>query len=309
MRSSGVFSVWRWVSLALGGLLLWMCGFLFGRTTVHNFHAPAFPPCVASTTTNVGGAPRASGIVGYLLHPDAKAVAQLQAPVVNLSQHRKPFKDVLSAITLPKDILSAADEHANPYANDGIKAFIFPQPSTPCVVYGAGIDKDARFENHMTSLGCSVFAFDCTIDKLPVGSNADIHFESVCIGTGASFEDSKYAQGRTGFRFESLSSVMKRLNHDRVTILKMDIEGFEWDVLYSEIVHGTSRPEQLLFELHSFGANPKFVPAGVVRTRDEREVKRLFLELHHVGYRVFHKTINPFDAKCADFSLVYVGSP
>ena len=57
------------------------------------------------------------------------------------------------------------------------------------------------------------------------------------------------------FVFKSLSDIKLSLGHKKIDIFKMDIEGSEWDILLSEIVHGDENglPDQLLFEIHTQG--------------------------------------------------------
>jgi FkbM family methyltransferase len=72
-----------------------------------------------------------------------------------------------------------------------------------------------------------------------------------------------------------LSSIMGSLGHDRVDILKLDIEGAEYEVL-DDILAGRVRPGQLLVEFHH-----RVAGIGVDRTR------RAVAGLKAAGYRIF----------------------
>jgi FkbM family methyltransferase len=73
----------------------------------------------------------------------------------------------------------------------------------------------------------------------------------------------------------SLPSIMKELGHESIDVLKMDIEGAEYDVLDALIASGT-RPKQLLVEFHH-----RFLNLGMAPTR------RAIGLLRREGYRLF----------------------
>ena len=72
-----------------------------------------------------------------------------------------------------------------------------------------------------------------------------------------------------------LSSIMSGLGHERIDVLKLDIEGAEYEVL-DDILAGDVRPTQLLVEFHH-----RVAGIGVERTR------RAVAGLKAAGYRIF----------------------
>lgn len=72
-----------------------------------------------------------------------------------------------------------------------------------------------------------------------------------------------------------LSTIMKELGHSRIDILKMDIEGAEYDVI-EDIRKSDMRPQQFLVEFHH-----RFPGVGVNKTREAIE------RLRSMGYRLF----------------------
>jgi FkbM family methyltransferase len=82
----------------------------------------------------------------------------------------------------------------------------------------------------------------------------------------------------TGFRVPvgRLATLMRRLGHERIDVLKMDIEGGEYEVL-DDLLAGPIRVPQLLVEFHHH-----FPGVGIART--ERAVRAL----KEAGYRIFH---------------------
>lgn len=188
-----------------------------------------------------------------------------------------------------------------------------------CVVYGAGIASDSSFEQSMADRGCEVHAFDCTLkgDEKSV-ANKDFKFHNWCLGTPESFDDNMYSKSfedkstesaKPQYQFQNVSETMNLLGHDKIDVLKFDIEGFEWNLFQNDLMTGlltnqTTRPKQLAFELHTQHANPYAVPHHVVVGKNKNAVTKLFRDLHDLGYRVISKEINPLDWNCAEFVLV-----
>jgi FkbM family methyltransferase len=73
-----------------------------------------------------------------------------------------------------------------------------------------------------------------------------------------------------------LGSIMSELGHDRIDVLKMDIEGAEYEVL-EDLGHSGIRPRQILVEFHH-----RFPGVGVARTR------KAIAALRSMGYALFH---------------------
>ena len=77
---------------------------------------------------------------------------------------------------------------------------------------------------------------------------------------------------------------MHELGHADISILKFDIEGYEWKVFEDEILKWTKPyAEQLAFELHTEGANPAYVPRELVKNKGQPEVTHLFSQLSRMG--------------------------
>jgi hypothetical protein len=178
------------------------------------------------------------------------------------------------------------------------------------VAYGAGIANDPSFEEFLGSrLNASVFGLDCTIDGRTHFTSFQFH--NWCIGKDKDLRRSMYAKDSASeLIFLPLREIKKKLGHTRVDLLKMDIEGCEWDILYDEILSGRDEdlPTQLLFELHTQGANPAFVPAHLVQGKRRKQVTQLIYDLYQRNYRVFHLEVNPYDYHCAEIGLYRVST-
>jgi len=79
---------------------------------------------------------------------------------------------------------------------------------------------------------------------------------------------------------KTLKTILTDLNHDRIDVLKMDIEGAEYDVI-TDIFSGGVFPKQLLVEFHH-----RFPGVGAARTRDSIEAIR------SAGYRLFSVSVS-----------------
>lgn len=140
------------------------------------------------------------------------------------------------------------------------------------IVYSCGVGEDASFDLGLIErYGCRVHAFDPTersiawaranVDHLlwtlhPVGiaaSDGEAVFSPPADQSHVSFfraaDDAARDQHIVRLTVRSLPSIMRELSHDRIDLLKMDIEGFEYEVLQS-ILQTTVRPAQIAVEFH-----------------------------------------------------------
>lgn len=217
-----------------------------------------------------------------------------------------PFADIIVDVQVP-DAYAHRGEGV-----EGDKFFIGPrtvkEKGSSFVVYSFGCADSVNFELYMAKLGSSVFAFDCTVKKKDNWNS--FTFNPWCLGKPQSFENNVYSQSSAdkNFTFYQLPEIKKTLNHRIIDIFKMDIEGFEWDILENEIVKGKKRdlPNQLLFELHTQGANPLAVPKRLVDGKTRNEVNILIHQLRVRGYRCASVAINPQDRYCAEIVMVKV---
>jgi FkbM family methyltransferase len=73
----------------------------------------------------------------------------------------------------------------------------------------------------------------------------------------------------------TLNSIMSSLGHQRLDLLKMDIEGSEYSVI-NYLVNTSIRPRQLLIEFHH-----RFVGVGIQKTQEA------LFKLKSIGYDIF----------------------
>ena len=166
------------------------------------------------------------------------------------------------------------------------------------VVYAAGVGFDVSFDLALIAhYRATVHAFDPTPRSIEWVARQSLpprfHFHSVGVADYdgiARFHpplDPQYVsctmldRPRTADRaFDvpvlRLATLMRQLGHDRIDLLKLDIEGAEYAVI-DDLARTDIRPRQLLVEFHH-----RFPGVGV------RATKRALRTLHRLGYRLFH---------------------
>ncbi|AUN95708.1 class I SAM-dependent methyltransferase [Pseudazoarcus pumilus] len=109
------------------------------------------------------------------------------------------------------------------------------------VAYSFGIADDVSWDADMAERGYEVFQYDHTIERLP-DSHERFHFEAVGI----------CPSGRDGGRLRSLYALLERNGHAarRDLVLKIDVEGAEWEVFAAMPAESLRCFAQIVVELH-----------------------------------------------------------
>ncbi|XP_076449233.1 uncharacterized protein LOC143285714 [Babylonia areolata] len=136
-------------------------------------------------------------------------------------------------------------------------------PAQNCVVYSFGIDFDFSFDDAMADYGCTVYSFDPSMNVSDHQHADRVFFRR--LGLAGRDTDTfvprldGYVKTNTTWPMRRLSSIMKQLGHPQgsLTLLKIDIEGSEWDAMDAILSDGLlpSIP-QVLIEWHLFTDAP-----------------------------------------------------
>jgi FkbM family methyltransferase len=128
---------------------------------------------------------------------------------------------------------------------------------------------------------CGIASFDGTLDFYPPRKDGNTHYSHE--RRGRWFDRRKPIGGRV----LRLSTIMRELGHDRIDVLKLDVEGSEFEVI-PDLVDSGVVVDQLLVEIHY-----RF------RSRSFRQGMALIDRVKASGMRCVHVSERGFE-----FSLV-----
>lgn len=182
-----------------------------------------------------------------------------------------------------------------------------------CVVYSIGGNNQWEFENDLLDrTPCSIHTFDCTgpKERYNAPNNSRHFFHHVCLG--AEHEESpEICKGSYNIKCGptwTLKEMQQHLGHRQIDLLKMDIEGWEWQLMESwpEMTSpeslGFYLPMQVAVELHTSS-----------KWRRKQKYAWKVATLHHhllkVGYAVIERDDNPYCPHCSELTMLRVRCP
>jgi len=178
------------------------------------------------------------------------------------------------------------------------------QQRPPCVVISIGSNGEWEFEEDVfRRTNCTVHTFDCTVPAAtapPAAISTRVFFHRLCIGA-----DSRVVPG-VG-TFVAWPALLVRIGASAPpSFLKMDVEGFEYDVLGTMLESAEAKPEllpqQLGLEIHyktRFRELPWFG-----RYKSAGEVALFMDSLYRRGgYYLTDRHDNPYCQHCTEVVL------
>lgn len=169
-------------------------------------------------------------------------------------------------------------------------------PQNECVVYSLGSRNDFSFDKAVVErFGCQVHTFDCTVKPLPEKRIPQgVSFYPWCVGDKDEMKVID-TDGKLG-QYYTLSTIQRKLQHQTVDLLKMDIERHEFAVI--QTLNAGNSPRQISFEVHLNNAHKMW--GGPV---SEVEWTSMWATLDGLGYGVFDHEPNPRCKCCCELSI------
>lgn len=171
-----------------------------------------------------------------------------------------------------------------------------------CVIYSLGSRNEYDFEEAMLeNTPCLIHTFDCTVDGRSVSKRHTFH--KFCIG--------KSERAQVDPMFITYEQAIEEYSHSQVDLLKMDIEGGEFDVFSGWSESDAKLPLQVSFELHY--ADLFAMKAGVGSWGREKlsslHLTILFAHITNLGYAIVFKEDNPGCQHCSEFTILRIQLP
>ncbi|KAL7579073.1 hypothetical protein ACA910_019110 [Epithemia clementina (nom. ined.)] len=189
-----------------------------------------------------------------------------------------------------------------------------------CIVYSIGGDNVWTFELDMLDkTPCEIHTFDCTGERsrFQVPVHPRLTFHHVCLtpypqhDPASSRERPSYMVGESW----TLLEMQQKLGHDRIDLLKVDIEGYELNMFHSwPILADFQASEQILLpmqiavEIH-YVTQFKDLHGGLDPFKTATELLELQTHLMRMGYIVTVRDDNPKCPHCTELTLLRVRCP
>lgn len=178
----------------------------------------------------------------------------------------------------------------------------------PCIVYSIGGNNQWQFEEDvLEKTNCIVHTFDCTgpRERFTPPLHPKLNFHHICL---VSDETEMHDAIMEGKRW-TLASMQKNLGHNQIDLLKLDVEGFEWDVLQSWLALSISPepfalPMQILMELHYRTQMKQLAPTADEDFKSVSDVVVLSSLLKTLGYFSAINYRNPHCPHCTELTLI-----
>lgn len=112
------------------------------------------------------------------------------------------------------------------------------------IAYSFGICDDINWDNDIANKGYNIFMYDHTVDKLPF-ERKEFHFHKNGIS------------GSANDKLNTLEYFIEKNGHKNYNnmLLKMDVEGYEWDFLDTVNINILTQFDQIVIELHNLLQN------------------------------------------------------
>ena len=179
-----------------------------------------------------------------------------------------------------------------------------------CIVYSMGGNNDWNFElDLLEKTPCEIHTFDCTgpSSRFIKPKNDRLYFHHICLAAESTNAPMACDNGHGSIcgPMMSIQDIQHKMNHTRIDLLKMDIEGYEWPILRSwptlQEDDSAVLPYQILVEVHYIS---QFLQVGTPFS--PKEHVKLQEHLLKMGYATIVRDDNPHCPHCTELSLVRI---
>ncbi len=175
-------------------------------------------------------------------------------------------------------------------------------------MYSFGFAAVFEFEIEVAKhYNCKVFTFDCTvkyIEPIKLQLPDRVAFYPWCIGSKDELKSTSDGGSETQLQFYTIQTIMKKLGHRQLDVLKLDIERYEFDVIGS-FEKNAHLPHQLIVEFHLHNPIPRKEITSPVRYSEWEDI---WEHLEYLGYRFFSYDFNPSCNCCCKYSGLRISS-
>jgi hypothetical protein len=182
-------------------------------------------------------------------------------------------------------------------AGDEEKRICGEMTSDDCVVISLGSNNQWDFEINVVKKhpNCRIHTLDCTLEvTIPAEIRSHVTFHPVCLGTTDTIIGNR--------QFLSWSSVTRRIGLQKPpTVMKMDIEGYEWTAIPAIVKASVHVPESFSFELH-YETYVEALP-WKGRQRTDAEIGMFMELLFSLGYLLVDRHDNAECGCCSELVI------
>lgn len=179
----------------------------------------------------------------------------------------------------------------------------------PCVIYSIGGNNKWKFEQDaLAKTSCDVHTFDCTgkLSRFEVPMNNRMHFHHVCLGTkNLPGGNDKQRIGEVW----TIEKMQKTLGHAQISLVKIDIEGFEWPIFQSWNSSMPVLPMQIMVEVHYKTQMKSLFWSHRKDWKNAKDLIALQMHLLDIGYATVVRDNNKRCPHCVELTLVRVRCP
>eukprot|EP00245_Coleochaete_scutata_P018775 TRINITY_DN9942_c0_g1_i1.p1 TRINITY_DN9942_c0_g1~~TRINITY_DN9942_c0_g1_i1.p1 ORF type:complete len:169 (+),score=29.46 TRINITY_DN9942_c0_g1_i1:2-508(+) len=167
------------------------------------------------------------------------------------------------------------------------------------MVLSIGGNNNYKFEESvLEATPCQVATFDCTVEGRDIDRRHK--FYKKCLGSDSLASNNS--------NYITITDAAQMAGAHDIALLKMDIEGYEYDILSAWKESMTDLPQQLCLEVHAIA--PVLGERSYSRSNPKEmrlaELALFFNHMADLGYGIVSREDNPITVMCSEFTFFRV---